>query len=242
MIVFFLLATLTAAVGEQTRAGDAIIVRGERVFPRGAQLSFFVGGVSAPSRVVDANSVWVVVPVVPEGPQPLTYVRLRTTDATGAEEIARLKVVVAKEESQPADDMIAVTSKANAEGATVTVRRQRSDAERFLIRSQLLQVHKLPPFSFDETFVISASGASEISEVRVNVPQEWLDSVPMGFRPEAYYYREERGANDEVIPRVEPLRAEWDPATRQLHAVLAPARKLAPDQHLTLYLAVRSNQ
>jgi hypothetical protein len=242
MIVFFLLATLTAAVGEQTRAGDAIIVRGERVFPRGSQLSFFVGGTYAPSRVVDANSVWVVVPVVPEGAQPLTYVRARTSDATGAEEIARLKVVVTREESLPAGDMIAITSKAIAEGATVTVQRQRSDSERFIIRSQLLQEHTLPPFSFDDAFVISATGAAELSEVRVNVPQEWLDTVPTGFRPEVYYYYEDRGANDEVISYVAPLRAEWDAATRQLHALLSPARKLAPDQPLTLYLAVRSNQ
>lgn len=231
MIVALLLATLTAT----NRTGDAILVHGEHTFGRNVRMSFFVGDEYAPWQYVDWHTARVLVPSVAAGERWLSYVNDITTDTTGAIRIARLHIVEEKETTLPAGDLLRVKAT-----DAVKVHRLRSNDERFIIRSQLMQERQLPPISFGEAFVITAERVTEIIDLRLHVPDDWLRRVPQGFEPEVYYYYEDHGANDEVIPGVQPLHAEWDASKRQLHAVVARTLTVARDSPLTLYLAVRS--
>lgn len=252
---------LIADAGERVRAGDVIHVRGRSAFARGARYSFFVGGVYASWRRVDEHTALVIVPAgVAQGAQWLSFAPSLTSDDTAAVGIKRVEVQ--REEcrtiatataklpgagiSAVSAGLIRVEGRGVGQTASVTVRQSRTDAETAFFRSTIIAGFDLPdrpvpPFSFDDVFAIESAQAADIGAVTVTVPAEWLHAIPGGFEPELYAYAEEQGANDEVIPRVDALRAQWTASNRRLHATLAPLR-VAPHQELTIYLGIRNKE
>lgn len=249
---------LVADAGERVRVGDVFHVRGKSAFMRGARYSFFVGGVYASWRRVDDHTAVVVVPAgVDQGAQWLSFAPSLTSDHTAAVGITRFEVqreecrtIAAATARLPAAGvsalsagLIRVGGRGVGQTASVTVRQIRADAERAFFRSTMiagfdLPNPPLPPFSFDDVFAIDSAQAADIVAVTVTVPAEWLRTIPAGFEPELYAYAEEQGANDEVIPRVDALRAQWTASSRRLHAAPAPLRAAA-HQELTIYLGIR---
>jgi len=248
-----------AEAGERIRAGDVIRVRNRGVFTRSAKFSFFVGGEYAPWRRIDDDTAVVVVPAgVEPGDQWLSVALGLTSVARGANGITRIdvqpeetKTIAAATATLPANDsdalsagMIRVEGRGVDRRASVTLRQIRSSVETAFVRSTLIAGFDrpdppLPPFSFDDMFSVEAAQGADLSAITVTVPEAWVKTIPAGFEPELYAYAEERGANDESIPRLDPMGARWTSATRELCAQLAPPVRVTPHQELSIYLAIR---
>jgi hypothetical protein len=251
---------LTAEVGSSTRAGDVIRVHGEGAFARGTRVSFFVGDVYASWRRLDDRTAVVVVPArVAAGERWLSAARDLTTDASRATGIVRLHVepeasttIAAATAALPSartSDVTAgilrVTSRAVRGPARITLRQVRSDTDTAFFRSTLIAGldradPPLPALSFEDVFIVTSDAAAELSAMQIELPAEWLASVPDGYEPELFSYAEESGANDELIPGVEALEATWTAATRRLTVRPRPPLRITSDRELTLYVALRT--
>jgi hypothetical protein len=71
------------------------------------------------------------------------------------------------------------------------------------------------------------------------MPKSWLRTLPPKHEPELYLDIEDHGANEEVIPGVLSLRAEWDAETRTLRATLDEPFQVTRDEARTIYLILR---
>jgi hypothetical protein len=267
VVLIFLLAPpagaaeLTVTAGDRVHAGDVVHVRGKGAFARGTRYSFFVGGAYASWRRLDDDTGVLVVPAgAAQGRQWLSYTPRLTDDATGATGIARIDVqperretIAAKtarfsnEHSAVAAGAMRIEGRAIDRPATITLRQLRSDSETAFFRSTIVAGFDrpeppLPPLSFDDVFSIEAAGDARVTALAVAVPAEWLESLPPELEPELYVDSEQHGANDELIPQVEPLGARWTAATRELRAQPETPLHLARNQELTVYLGVRRKE
>lgn len=252
---------LVSDAGESVRAGDVIHVRGKGAFAKGTRYSFFVGGEYASWRRLDDDTAVVVVPAgVPPGERWLSFLPRLTREAAGAVGITRVRVnpeqtetVSAATATLPRRATAAVSAGLmRIEGcgleraASVTLRQLRSDPETAFFRSTIIAGFDrpeppLPPFSFDDVFAIQVAHGAEISAIAVSVPATWLKTIPSGLEPELYVDVEDQGSNDEVIPRIEPLGAQWTASTRELRVRLETPLRADAHQELLIYLGIRRN-
>lgn len=250
------------AAGERVQIGDVVRVTRSGAFAKGTRYSFFVGGKYSSWRRVDDDTALLVVPAgVAPGQQWLSYTPRLTDDAVGATGIVRLAIqperteaiatvtatLPAKEKGTLSAGLMRVEGCGIERPAPVTLRQLRSDAETAFFRSTILAGFDRPepplsPLSFDDVFVIEAGSEARIVTISVAVPASWTEGVPAALEPELYVSVEQHGANDELIPEIEPLHARWNASTRELRAQPATPLRVSSRDDLTIYLGVRRKE